>query len=117
MVRGIGLVKDLKDIARVVVKSVNGTAIYLEDIGSVRYGNLERKGALGYSDKRGADYADGIEGIVLLLKHQNPSQVLQGIQQAVDELNSTGLPKVFVYILFSIVQIWSILHFLPSLIR
>ncbi|EEI90268.1 heavy metal efflux pump, CzcA family [Sphingobacterium spiritivorum ATCC 33300] len=93
VVRGIGLVKDLKDIARVVVKSVNGTAIYLEDIGSVRYGNLERKGALGYSDKRGADYADGIEGIVLLLKHQNPSQVLQGIQQAVDELNSTGLPK------------------------
>jgi len=93
VVRGIGLVKTLDDIGRIVVKSVKGVPIYLNDIGKIKYGNLERKGALGYTDKRGIDYEDNIEGIVLLLKHQNPSQVLKGIHQAIDELNNEILPE------------------------
>lgn len=93
VVRGIGLVKDLDDMGQIVVKSVNGIPIYLNDIGKIKYGNLERKGALGYSDKRGADYSDNIQGIVLLLKRQNPSDVLKGVNQAVDELNNGILPE------------------------
>lgn len=92
VVRGIGLVRTLDDIGKVVVKSVNGIPIFMNDIGKIRYGNLERKGALGYSDKRGANYSDNIEGIVLLLKQQNPSRVLKGINEAVEELNNTVLP-------------------------
>ncbi|MCS6808001.1 MAG: CusA/CzcA family heavy metal efflux RND transporter [Bacteroidota bacterium] len=92
VVRGIGLVKSLDDIGRIVIKSAKGTSIYLSDIGKIRYGNLERKGALGYSDKRGVDYEDSIEGIVLLLKGQNPSVVLKGIKDAVEELNTSILP-------------------------
>ncbi|MCS7074693.1 MAG: efflux RND transporter permease subunit, partial [Bacteroidia bacterium] len=93
VVRGIGLVKTLEDMGRIVVKSVNGVPIYLSDLGKIKFGNLERKGALGYSDKRGVDYEDSIEGIVLLLKHQNPSKVLEGIHQAIHELNEQILPK------------------------
>ncbi|MCS7073982.1 MAG: efflux RND transporter permease subunit, partial [Bacteroidia bacterium] len=93
VVRGIGLVKTLEDIGRIVVKSVKGVPIYLNDIGKIKYGNLERKGALGYSDKRGVDYEDSIEGIVLLLKHQNPSVVLKGVNEAIDELNRSILPE------------------------
>jgi cobalt-zinc-cadmium resistance protein CzcA len=93
VVRGIGLVKTLDDMGRIVVKSVKGVPIYLNDIGKIKYGNLERKGALGYSDKRGADYEDNIQGIVLLLKHQNPSVVLKGVKEAVDELNNEILPE------------------------
>ncbi|RME19880.1 MAG: efflux RND transporter permease subunit [Bacteroidetes bacterium] len=93
VVRGIGLVKNLEDMGHIVVKSKNGVPIYLNDIGKLKYGNLERKGALGYSDKRGVDYDDNIEGIVLLLKNQNPSVVLKGIKEAVDELNNGGLPE------------------------
>lgn len=92
VVRGIGLVRTLEDIGHIVVKSQHGTAILMRDIGHIKYGNLERKGALGYSDKRGANYSDNIEGIVLLLKGQNPSIVLQGINEAMDELNSSILP-------------------------
>lgn len=93
VVRGIGLVKTLEDMGRIVVKSVNGVPIYLNDVGKIKYGNLERKGALGYSDKRGADYEDNIQGIVLLLKHQNPSVVLKGVNEAVEELNKSILPE------------------------
>lgn len=93
VVRGIGLVRTLDDIGRIVVKSVNGTPILMNDIGKIKYGNLERKGALGYSDKRGANYSDNIEGIVLLLKRQNPSVVLKGVNDAVKELNSGILPE------------------------
>ncbi|MCS6834054.1 MAG: efflux RND transporter permease subunit, partial [Flammeovirgaceae bacterium] len=84
---------NLDDIGRIVVKSVKGVPIYLGDLGKIKYGNLERKGALGYSDKRGVDYEDSIEGIVLLLKHQNPSVVLKGIHEAIDELNNSILPE------------------------
>ncbi|HCU45186.1 efflux RND transporter permease subunit [Sphingobacterium faecium] len=93
VVRGIGLVRTLEDIGHIVVKSQHGTAILMIDIGHIKYGNLERKGALGYSDKRGANYSDNIEGIVLLLKGQNPSLVLEGVNEAIDELNSSILPN------------------------
>lgn len=93
VVRGIGLVRTLEDIGQIVVKSQQGTAIFMKDIGQIKYGNLERKGALGYSDKRGANYSDNIEGIVLLLKGQNPSLVLEGVNEAIDELNSSILPN------------------------
>ncbi|MEJ5088836.1 CusA/CzcA family heavy metal efflux RND transporter [Sphingobacterium faecium] len=92
VVRGIGLVRTLEDIGDIVVKSQQGMAIFMRDIGHIKYGNLERKGALGYSDKRGTNYSDNIEGIVLLLKGQNPSIVLQGVNEAMDELNSSILP-------------------------
>ncbi|QIH32567.1 CusA/CzcA family heavy metal efflux RND transporter [Sphingobacterium sp. DR205] len=93
VIRGIGLVKSLDDLANIVVKSVNGNRIYMRDLGQVKLGNLARKGALGYSDKRGANYSDNIEGIVLLLKHENPSKVLAGVNAAVEELNRKILPK------------------------
>lgn len=93
VVRGIGLVKDLEDIGRIVVKSVKGTSVYLSDVGEMRYGNLERAGALGYTDKRGVDYSDNIQGIVLLLKGENPSKVLEELNATVDELNNGDLPE------------------------
>lgn len=93
VVRGIGLVKDLQDIGRIVVKSVKGVSIYLDDIGTLKYGNLERSGALGYSDKRGVNYSDNIQGIVLLLKGENPSVVLEGVNREVAQLNKSGLPE------------------------
>ncbi len=91
VIRGIGLVKNLEDLGRIVVKSEKGVPIFLNDIGELKYGTLERKGVLGYTDKT-RDYSDGIEGIVLLLRGENPSVVLEGIHEAVAELNNGGLP-------------------------
>ena len=92
VVRGIGLVKDLTDLGKIVVKSEGGNPILLSDLGVLKYGALERKGALGYTD-RARDYSDSIEGIVLLLKHENPSKVLEQIHQIVNKFNDGGLPE------------------------
>ncbi|MDE7141844.1 MAG: efflux RND transporter permease subunit, partial [Muribaculaceae bacterium] len=92
VVRGIGLIESLRDLGNIVVSSEAGVPVFLKDIGSLEYGNLERKGVLGYTD-RDRDYSESLEGIVLLLKHENPPEVLDGIHQAVDELNDGGLPE------------------------
>ncbi|WP_010249425.1 efflux RND transporter permease subunit [Myroides injenensis] len=92
VVRGIGLVKDLEDLGKIVVKAENGIPVFLNDLGRLKYGNVERKGVLGYSDRE-RDYSDSIEGIVLLLKGENPSVVLEKIHQYVDELNNGLLPE------------------------
>jgi cobalt-zinc-cadmium resistance protein CzcA len=92
VIRGIGLVKDLSDLGDIVVKTEDGVPIYLKDLGELKYGNLERKGVLGFTDRE-RDYSDGVEGIVQLLRQQNPSLVLDEIHRTVDELNSETLPE------------------------
>lgn len=92
VIRGIGLVKNLEELGKIVVKTEKGVPIYLNDVGKLKYGNLERKGVLGYTDHQ-RNYSESTEGIVLLLKGQNPSQVLEGIHEAVDELNREILPE------------------------
>ncbi|HEX2976576.1 MAG TPA: CusA/CzcA family heavy metal efflux RND transporter [Bacteroidales bacterium] len=92
IIRGIGLVRDLDDLGNVVVKTVNGVPVFLNDLGVLKYGTLERKGIIGFSDKNN-DHPESVEGIVQLLRGQNPSQVLAGIHNAVEELNSTTLPE------------------------
>ncbi|TWP23830.1 efflux RND transporter permease subunit [Apibacter muscae] len=92
VIRGIGLVKDLSDLGKIVVKSENGVPVLLNDIGDLKYGNIERKGILGYTDKN-RNYSESIEGVVLLLKGENPSVVLEEVHKAIDELNNETLPK------------------------
>lgn len=92
VVRGIGQITSLQDLGKIVVSSEQGVPVFLNDVGEVKYGNLERKGVFGYTDHK-RDYSESIEGIVLLLKHQNPSKVLKGINEAVEELNNEILPE------------------------
>ena len=92
VVRGVGLVRDLQDLGPIVVKNVGGTPVYIKDLGELKYGNLERKGILGFVDDR-YHYEDGVEGMVQMLRYENPSQVLKEIHTIVDELNNEVLPK------------------------
>ena len=89
---GTGAKMHLDDLGHIVVSTTSGVPVFLSDIGSLKYGNLERKGVLGYTDRM-RNYSESLEGIVLLLKHENPSQVLAGIHAAVDELNHETLPE------------------------
>ncbi|WP_326980882.1 CusA/CzcA family heavy metal efflux RND transporter [Chryseobacterium sp. MYb264] len=100
VVRGIGLIKNLDDLGKTVIKTEQGVPVYISDIGNLKYGNLERKGILGFTD-RNRNYNESVGGIVLLLKGQNPSQVLQKVHESIDELNSGLLPddvKIHTYL-------------------
>lgn len=92
VIRGIGLVDDLDGLGNIVVKSHNGKPVFLRQLGELKYGNLERKGLLGFSDEE-RDYDDAVEGIVQMLRGDNPSEVLEQIHARIDILNSEILPE------------------------
>jgi len=82
VIRGVGLMRSLTDIASTVVTQVNGVPVLVRDLGHTMLSHQEREGILGKNGN-----PDTIEGIVLMLKYQNPSQTLKGIHAKVDELN------------------------------
>ncbi len=92
IIRAVGLIKDLDDLGKVVVKTANGIPVYLNDLGTLKYGNFERKGVFGYSDRE-RDYSESVQGIVQLLRYENPSRVLVNVHKAIDELNNEILPE------------------------
>lgn len=88
VIRGSGLIRGLEDLGNVQVTQSNGTPIYIKDLGEVKLGNKERHGIVGKDQQ-----ADKVEGIVQLLKNENPSTVIVGVHEAVEELNNHLLPK------------------------
>lgn len=88
VVRGTGLIHTLDDLGNVVVTQKDGVPVLLKDLGRLTLGNQERHGVLG---KDGL--SDTVSGIVLLLKNENPSEVIDRVHAAVEELNTHTLPK------------------------
>ena len=88
VVRGVGLIQSVEDVENVVVTAANGVPVFVRDLGKVHIGSAPRTGIFAIGDK-----TDRVEGIVLMRRGENPSEVLAGIHDAVDELNATGLPS------------------------
>ncbi|HEY8065961.1 MAG TPA: CusA/CzcA family heavy metal efflux RND transporter [Methylosinus sp.] len=84
VIRGVGLVQTLEDMGNIVVAQRGGSPIFVHDLGKLKLSNQERRGILG-KDQRN----DTLSGIVLLLRGENPSRVLEGVHAKVDELNAT----------------------------
>jgi cobalt-zinc-cadmium resistance protein CzcA len=82
VIRGAGLIRNLADIGSTVVSQVNGAPVLVRDLGRATLSHQEREGILGKDSN-----PDTIEGIVLMLKYQNPSETLRGIHAKVEELN------------------------------
>jgi heavy metal efflux system protein len=82
VIRGVGLMHSLEDIGSTVVTQASGTPVLVRDLGRTTLSHQEREGILGKDNN-----PDTIEGIVLMLKYQNPSQTLAGIHAKVAELN------------------------------
>jgi cobalt-zinc-cadmium resistance protein CzcA len=96
VIRGVGLLHSLAEIGSIVVTQVNGAPVLVRDLGSATLSHQEREGILGKDNN-----PDTIEGIVLMLKYQNPSKTLAGVHAKVAQLNrqlaSSGV-KIVPYI-------------------
>jgi heavy metal efflux system protein len=111
-VQSQGLYTSVQDIENTVVKTVNGAAISVKDIGTVTQGAKIRLGQIGrttkplrmvngkkvYDDGKLIDNPDTVEGIVLLQKGDDSDPVLDGIHDEVKKLNGDAnhagiLPK------------------------
>jgi cobalt-zinc-cadmium resistance protein CzcA len=82
VIRGVGLIRNLAEIGAIVVSQVNGAPVLVRNLGRTTLSHQEREGILGKDHN-----PDTIEGIVLMLKYQNPSQTLAGVHAKVAELN------------------------------
>src|SRR5580658_72808 len=83
VIRGVGLIHTLEQIGTIVVTQSGGTPVLVRDLGRTTLSHQEREGILGKDSN-----PDTIEGIVLMLKYQNPSQTLNGVHAKVAELNA-----------------------------
>jgi heavy metal efflux system protein len=87
-VRGVGLMRDTKDIENVVVGSNHGTPVRIKDVGQVVIGSAPRLGEFGFQKND-----DAVEGVILMRRGEQAQQVLQAVQKKTDELNHLILPK------------------------
>ena len=87
-VRGIGLVRDTKDIENVVVGANKGTPISIRDIGQVEIGHAPRLGQFGFQKND-----DAVEGVILMRRGEQTQTVLRDVEKKTDQLNRQILPK------------------------
>jgi cobalt-zinc-cadmium resistance protein CzcA len=87
-VRGLGLVRDTKDIGEVVVASVNGAPVRITDIGEVTIGHAPRLGEFGFQNND-----DVVEGVILMRRGEQTQNVLKGVEEKTKELNEQVLPQ------------------------
>lgn len=93
-VRGIGAIKTEKDIENIVLKSQNGVPVFLRDIASVEIAPPPPSGILGYTvPAENLNVNNGVEGIILLRRYQNPSIVLADLKQRIADLQGHELPE------------------------
>ncbi len=90
-IRGSGLIRSGTDIENIVLDAPKGVPIFVRDIGRVQVGTLPQTGVFAMDDQPLGP--GGVEGIVLMRRGENPSEVLPRLRAAVDELNATRLPQ------------------------
>jgi len=87
VVRGEGLVETLEDIGNIVIKtSLDGTPVYVKNVGSVSFEPLVRQGAVT-RDGRG----EVVTGVVMMLIGENSRVVTERVKERL-ELISRTLP-------------------------
>ncbi len=87
-IRAEGLIGNMDDIKNIVVKNTsNGTPILVNDIAEVRIGNATRYGAITYNDE-----GEVAGAVVMMLKGDNSSRVIQDVKEKIIQIRKT-LPE------------------------
>src|SRR5499425_719670 len=90
-IRGAGLIRSATDLENIVLDATKGVPVYVRDIGRVVMAELPQTGIFAMDDQPLG--AGSVEGIVLMRRGENPSEVLPRVHEAVEELNTTRLPQ------------------------
>jgi cobalt-zinc-cadmium resistance protein CzcA len=86
-IRGIGLVKSLDDIEKIVVRStVSGIPVLIRDVATVQYGSATRYGAFV------VDTSEAVGGVVMMLKGANAHEVIENVETRIRSIQKS-MPK------------------------
>ena len=87
MVRGLGYLKSLDDLANVSVMAKNGTPIMLKDLGSVAFGPDIREGVTEWNGD-----GETVGGIIVMRYGSNALNVIKGVKKKLAEIKGS-LPQ------------------------
>ena len=88
VVRGIGLINDIKEIENIVVKNINGTPILVKHLATVHESSLPRLGQVGRMEED-----DVVQGIVVMRKGENPGEVIAALKDKIKDIQQNALPE------------------------
>ena len=86
LIRGLGYVKNLKDLEEAAITSRDGVPVRVKDVARVSFGPGDRRGGL---DKEGQE---AVGGVVVARNGSNPMQVIGNVKEKIKEI-SVGLPE------------------------
>ena len=86
-IRGIGLVKTLQDIEKIVVTARNGIPILIRNVGTVQFGSVNRLGAVTRNGE-----GETVAGITLMLKGEDFNQVIARVKDRIETIQKS-LPE------------------------
>ncbi len=82
IVRSVGLAKGIKDLENIVVKTEDGTPIYLRQVAEVRIGGAIRRGLQTHNGEE-----EVVAGQVIKLYGTNSSTVIKRVEEKMAEIN------------------------------
>lgn len=88
VVRGVGLIRSIDDLANTMVAQTNGNPVLVKDVATVTVGQKPRLGIAGLDDSD-----DIVQGIVLMRRGEQSTPTINRVEQLVAQINgSTILP-------------------------
>ncbi|GAA5022009.1 cation transporter [Marivirga lumbricoides] len=88
VVRGVGLLESIEDIENILIETRGTTPILVKQVAEVKVSAKPRLGIVGLQDED-----DLVEGIVIMLRGENPGDVIVRLKEKIADLNERVLPR------------------------
>jgi len=88
VVRGVGLLESIEDIENILIETKGTTPILVKHVAEVKVSAKPRLGVVGLQDEE-----DLVQGIVVMLRGENPGEVIARVKEKIADLNERILPK------------------------
>ena len=86
-IRGIGVVKNLEDVANITVKTMDGIPVKVGDVAKVQLGHATRFGAVTRNGE-----GEVVAGIAIMLKGENFQEVIKNVKERISQIQKS-LPE------------------------
>lgn len=88
VVRGVGMLESIEEIEDILIEVRGSTPILVKHVADVKVSANPRLGVVGLQDDE-----DLIEGVVVMLRGENPTDVIGRLKDKIADLNNRILPK------------------------
>ncbi|TCV11561.1 cobalt-zinc-cadmium resistance protein CzcA [Sphingobacterium alimentarium] len=88
VVRGVGLLEKTEDIENILIEVRDNSPILVKHVAHVEISAKPRLGQVGLQDEN-----DLVQGVVIMLRGENPDEVIPRLKAKIEELNNSILPK------------------------